>query len=187
MSTSQKKIEEVMEEYNRKNNIPIDVTESITHEEFVLGVQNKKVGIKVIQGEPITLVRGARKTIFNILVMMYLVVPILVIPLWAYHESNWLLLIGIPVASLIATHLAQIKGQKIGCIFLLALIIFWATKGIHNYFTFFSLCAFWGYMFFQMAESAQNDYALQSLVESPDLFTNAIAQQRIIVIRRREL
>src|SRR5437016_3732548 len=163
-----------MEEYHRLHNIPVDVSDSITHEEFVTGVQNRTVGFKVLHGEPITLVRGTRKTIFNCLVLLYLIAPSIIIPLWAYHEGNWWLLAGVVIASLIAPQLAQRKGHSIGAVFLVACIVFWFSKGIHNYYTFFSLCALWGYMVFQIANGAQTDYAMQSLVENPDLFKKAI-------------
>ena len=186
MNNPKKSIDEVMEEYDALHNIPIDVTDAITHEEFVTGVRNKTIGFKVMQGEPITLVKGVRKTVFNILVMLYIVAPFLIIPFWAYHESNWWLLIGIVVASLLAPQLAQRKGHSIGGLFLLACVGFWFFKGIHNYYTFLSLCALWGYMFFQMADNAQTEYAIQSLIDSPELFKKAIAEKRILVVHRRD-
>jgi hypothetical protein len=186
MGTAKKSIDEVMEEYNRLHNVPVDVTDSITHEEFVSGVQNQTIGFKVLRGEPITLVRGARKSIFNCLVVLYLVAPLVMVPLWAYHEGNWWLLPGVVIASLISPQLAQRKGHSIGALFLLACLIFWLSKGIHNYYTFFSLCALWGYVFFQMADSAQAEYAMQSLVEDSGLFSRAIAEKRISVCRRRD-
>ena len=110
-----------MEEYDRLHNIPIDVTDTITHADFVLGAKDGSVGFNVMSGEPITLVHGGRKAVFNIFVMLYLIVPTVVIPFWAYHERNWWLLLGIVVASLIAPQLAQRKGHSIGGLLLLPL------------------------------------------------------------------
>lgn len=186
MSTQKKSIDEIMDEYDKLHNVPVDATDNITHEEFVAGVRNKTVGFQLLRGEPITLVRGARKTMFNCLVILYLVAPLIIVPLWAYHERNWWLLAGVGIASLISPQLAQRKGHSIGALFLLACLIFWLSKGIHNYYTFFSLCALWGYMFFQMADSAQAEYAMQSLIEDSDLFGRAIAEKRISVCRRRD-
>jgi hypothetical protein len=59
MSDEEKTIDEAMEEYNRLHNMPIDVTDNITHEEFVAGVAKGTIGLKFIKGEPITLVSGA--------------------------------------------------------------------------------------------------------------------------------
>jgi hypothetical protein len=186
MDTQKKNIDDVMEEYNRLHNIPIDVTDSITHSDFVTGVQNRAVGFIVMSGEPITLVKGGRKMMFNVFVMLYLIAPVIFIPFWAYHERNWWLLLGIIVASLIAPQLAQRKGHSIGGVFLVLCFVCWISGGIHNYYTFLFLCALWGYMFFKIAESAQTGYAMQSLVESPVLFTKAIAEKRIRIERRRD-
>lgn len=185
MASDPKSIDEVMEDFNRLHNIPIDVTESITHDEFVVGVREGRVGIKVTGGEPISLVTGARKTIFNMMVLLYLLAPLLVIPFWAYHEHNWWLLFGIVIASVIAPQIAQIAKSFGGLLFLLCGVL-WFTLGFHHTFTFLTLCALWGFMFFQIAESCQNEYALQCLTQSPELFARAVAEQRIMVIRRRE-
>ena len=187
MDIQKKNSDQVMEEYNKLHDIPIDVTDGISHEEFVTGVQNKTLGFKVTRGEPITLVKGARKVIFNILAILYLVAPLLIIPLWAYRESNWWLLIGIAIASLISPQLAQRKGHTIGTLLLLACLALWFREGVHNLWTFFSLCALWGYTLFQMADNAQTEYAMQSLIEDPGLFSKAIAEKRIMVVRRRDL
>jgi len=39
-------------------------------------------------------------------------------------------------------------GKTVGGTLLLACIVLWFTKGIHNYFTFFGLCALWGCVLF---------------------------------------
>jgi hypothetical protein len=41
-------------------------------------------------------------------------------------------------------------------------------------------------MFWRMAEEAQNEYALQTLTESRELFKKAIADKRILVVRKRK-
>ena len=191
MSDERRSVNDVTEEYNKLHNIPIDVTNHITHAEFVTGMQNKIIGFKVMYGEPIMLVKGARKNIFYILVMLYSVAPIFVIPLWAYHESNWWLLLGIFI-SWLATFLTAnsravvIKGKTVGGSLLMICIVFWVIKGIHNYLTFFSLTAFWGCLLFQIAENVQIEYAMQSLIESPELFNEAVAQNKIMIVRRRD-
>jgi hypothetical protein len=47
MSDRIKSIDEVMEEYNKLQNLPLNVTDSITHEEFVAGVAHKTTGFKI--------------------------------------------------------------------------------------------------------------------------------------------
>ncbi len=186
MSNDGKTIDEVMEEYNKLHNIPIDVTDSITHEEFVAGVANKTTGFKVVGREPITLVSGVRKSMFSFFAALYLAAPLLIIPFWAYHERNWWLLIGIPIASFIAPQLFALRQRfSSGALLLVACIVFWVIKGLHSDFTFFLLCSMWGCFFFQLADSAQTRYAMESLVESPDLFNKAIADKSIVILRKR--
>jgi len=157
--------------------------QGITHDEFVTGMQNKTMGFKVMQGDPSRLIKGFGKFVFNMLVMLYTIAPLLIIPFWAYHEHHWWLLIGIVVASLIATQLEQIKPYTAGALFLCATIGFWLYGGIHSYFTFFSFCGLWGSMFFRMAEDVQKEYAIQSLKNNPELFYEAVAQNRILIVR----
>jgi hypothetical protein len=139
-----------------------------------------------LRGEPVTLIQGARKTIFNILCALYQLVPLLVIPFWAYHEQNWWLLIGIPIASLIAPLLFQLSRRpSFGGLLLLVCLISWFSVGIRNYFTYFLLCAFWGLLFYQIADHVQGEYAMQSLVGDSKLFNKAIADRRILILRKR--
>ena len=165
------------------------VTDCITHEEFIAGVAEGTIGIKVLTGEPITIVSGSRKLMFNICAAFYLVVPLLTLPFWAYHEGNWWLLFGIPVASLIAPQFAAFRvghsrAPEAGV--LLLCIISWLFNGIHNYFTFFSLCFSWGCMFFMVAEETQNVYVMQTLTKSREIFEKAVAEKRICVVRKQK-
>jgi hypothetical protein len=157
---------------------------SITHAEFVTGMQNKTIGFKCLLGEPCQLIRGTRKAIFNILAMLYTVAPLIIVPLFAYHAGNWWLLIGIAVSYLASFSAAN--RSKIIFLFACFCTGFWIFSGfsIYQYITFYFFCALWGYMLFQMAESAQTEYAIQSLIESPELFNEAVAQNKIMVIRR---
>jgi hypothetical protein len=191
MPSDPKSIDDVMKEFDRLHNVPINITDSVTHEEFVAGVREGRVGIKVIKGEPITLVTGVRKTIFNVMAMLYLIAPALLVPLWAYHERSWWLLFGIGTswaATAVTANLASVifGGKTAGSTLLLGCIVLWLSAGIHSPFTFFAVCALWGCVLFQIAESCQNEYALQCLGESSELFARAIEGQSIIVIRRRD-
>ena len=185
MQTHKSKIDEVMEKYDRLHNIPINITDTVTHSEFVAGTQNQTVTFAVLGGEPIRLASGGAKAFFTVLVQLYLVAPMLVVPFWAYHERNWWLLFGI-VASLIASQLAQLKGNSIGGVFLLANLIFLFTRGLHSYYTFFSFCALWSYMFFQIADAVQTVCARQALLDRPELFSREVAEKGILIWRRRD-
>jgi hypothetical protein len=166
-----------------------DITQAnagVTHADFVAGVRSGSLGFKYMFGEPHRLVMGGRKAIFNVLVLLYMIAPPVLISTWALYEHNWWLLLGILV-SYAASYSAAI-GSKI--IFLLHCICIgaWVKSGfsIHQHITFFFFCSLWGYMLFKMAESAQNEYALQSLLEKPDLFEKVVAGNLIMIVRRGE-
>ena len=166
--------------------------ENITHSDFVAGMENKTIGYKVMFGKPSQMLTGARKTIFHIIVMFYLVVPFILIPIWAYIEHNWWLLIGI-IVSLIATIMAatQIyfpqKQTSIGGYIGFICMLCWIFLGIHNYYTFFSLCALWGFMFYCIADNVESEYLTQLLLDDPDFYYNAIDQHRIMIVRADDL
>jgi len=192
MPNDPKSTEEVTREFDRPHTVAVNITDRVTHEQFVAGVRERRVGMKVIKGEPITLVTGVRKTVFNVMAMLYLIAPLLLVPVWAYHERNWWLLFGIGAswaATAVTANLASVisAGKTAGSSLLLGCIVLWLSAGIHNPFTFFALCALWGCVLFQIAESCQQEYALQCLCESSELFDRAIERQRIVVIRRGDV
>src|SRR4030095_1855825 len=127
----------------------------ITHADFVAGVQNRRMGFTCMFGEPYQFIRGARGTIFSILVLLYLIAPALFVSLWAWHEHSWWLLAGIAVSAVgtrVASRLIynQDRQYSIGALLLIASVMFWFFLGIHSYYTFFALCALWGLMFFMI-------------------------------------
>lgn len=71
-----------------------EANQGITHEQFVAGLENGELGLRFVC-EPCTLLRGARSTIFTIVALLYTVGPLVLIPLWAFLEKNWWLLLGI--------------------------------------------------------------------------------------------
>jgi hypothetical protein len=137
-----------------------EANEEITHAEFAAGAQNGKIGFKCMVGEPQQLITGARKAIFNFFVLLYTVAPLILVPIWAYHERNAWLLIGILV-SYIASYSAAAHSKLIFLFFVLCIGV-WLKAGFnfHQYITVFFFCSLWGYMCFQWSESTQNDYAL---------------------------
>lgn len=158
----------------------------VTHSDFVAGVRSGRMGFKCMFGEPHQLVTGSRKVIFNFLVLLYTLAPPVLISAWALYENNWWLLLGIPVSY--AASYSAARRSKLIFLFLFLCIGVWIKNGfsIRQYITFFFFCALWGYMIFQMAESAQNEYAMQSLIEKPDLFDRVVAGNLIMIVRKGE-
>ncbi len=166
-----------------------EASKNVTHADFVAGVQNRTMGFKCMFGEPHQFIRGARRTIFSILVLLYMIAPTIFVSLWAWHEHSWWLLLGIAVSA-VGTRIAarliynQEKQYSIGAFLLIASVVFWLYFGIHSYYTFFAFCALWGLMLFMIADNAEREYAMQSLVEHPEVFEDAIAQSRIMIVRK---
>ena len=135
-------------------------------------------------GEPQQFIAGARKAIFNLFVLLYTIVPLVFIPLWAYHERNPWLLIGVPVSYLASFSAAS--HSKLIFLFLMLYVGVWLKTGFsfHQYITFFFFSALWGYFFFELAESTQTQYALYTLIERPDIFDRAVAEHRIMIVRK---
>jgi hypothetical protein len=158
----------------------------VTHAEFAAGAKSGTIGFECMVGEPEQLIRGVRKAIFSLFVLLYMIGPLILIPLWAYHERNAWLLIGIPV-SYLGTFSAT-SDSKLIYFFLFLCIIVWLTVGFsfHQYITYFFFSSLLGYFFFWVAEAAQHDYALQTLIERPDIFDRAIAEHRIMIVRKEE-
>lgn len=89
----------------------------------------------------------------NAFVLLYSIGPLLLVPYFAFRFGNWWLLFGIPI-SYLATLGAQTKAPP----FYLALLVcigFWIKSGfsIHQYITFFFLCAAWGHLMWMFAEA----------------------------------
>ena len=169
-----------------------EANQNTTHADFVAGVQSRTMGFKCIEGKPHQLIRGARRTVFTVLVLLYLAIPPVLVPLWAWHEHNWWLLLGIIVSGIgtwIAARLvcSSKRQTSIGAFFLVAFLTSSIFLGLHSYLTFFLLSAWWGLMLFIVADNAEKEYAMQSLVENRDLFDQAIAQNKIMIVRKDDV
>ena len=165
----------------------IEENKAITHADFVIGMRNRVIGVACL-GQGSRLLVGARKTVFILLAVLYQIGPLLLVPLWAYHERNWWLLIGIAVSWVATARTANsaavvLKGKTVGGFLGFLCLVSWISLGIHNWFTFFSLCAMWGCLLFQMAEAAEQEYAT-CLVENPELFDWAMVRGMITISRR---
>jgi hypothetical protein len=154
---------------------------SFTHADFVTGLQNETLGFFL--DEPYPLLRGARRTIFTILWLLYVAAPPIIIPLWAYHVGNWWFLIGIAVSYNLSFSAGKFSKTIFG--FACFCIGFWIHCGVSiaQYITFYFACALWGYMLWHLADIARMACARQSLIDSPRLFNWAVSQDTIRVVR----
>jgi hypothetical protein len=165
----------------------------ITHEEFTAGVRNHTMGFKCMSGEPCTLLRGRRLLAFDTIVLLYQFGPFIIVPLWAWHEHNWWLLIGIVISrlgtkaapwfmpGLISSRWSGKRGAAVFFLFVTTAIL-WIWVGGHSSLTFLSISAMWGFLLFHMAEDYQNQAAIRSLLDTPELFNSAAGQGRIRIV-----
>ena len=155
---------------------------NMSHADFVVGMQNKTIGC--LLGEPYGLCNGVRKTLFNILTMLYIAAPLIVVPLRAYYVGDWWVLAGV-AASYVGTSSARQYSQMIFW-FSCYCIGFWIHNGfsIDDYTTYFFFCALWGYILWHLADTARMNCARQSLIESPEFYNKAIVENRIRIVRR---
>jgi hypothetical protein len=173
-----------------------EANRGITHDEFIKGVDNGTIGIKIMWGEPADLITGPAKTAFRMHVMLYLWAPLILVPLFSYFAHNWFLLFGIAFSYLFS-RLAAWHGVNIPVnwkpkfiyLFGVFCIGYWFFKGFHfyDYITFYFFCSLWGHFFFLTAEEAQKpEHAIQSLKENRNLFNHAIEHSIIMIIYREK-
>ena len=132
---------------NNKDNIEIKY--GMTHEEFIENIKYDKTLYFELSPSFSThelLAKGFGKIIVIIGTLAYFIVPLVLIPLVAYHFTNWYLLFGIALSYLST----MIEGRKIiKWIYAYCLIYFswyWYDFGFHlnEYANLFGLCVFWG-------------------------------------------
>lgn len=94
------------------------------------------------------------RIMFNLFAFLYMVAPLIVVPYWAYSNSNGYLLFGILFSWFASFTTFKPKLKKFIIIFTMLCIGFWLKSGfsIHQYITFFFFCSLGGYLFAQIAE-----------------------------------
>jgi hypothetical protein len=101
-----------------------EANEGITHAEFAAGAQGGTIGFKCMVGAPQQFITSrVLKAIFGIFVLLYSLAPLILVPIWAYHERNAWLLVGIPV-SYIASYSAAVNS-KLVFLFLMLCVGVW--------------------------------------------------------------
>ncbi|MEI7508148.1 MAG: tetratricopeptide repeat protein [Flavobacterium sp.] len=159
-----------------------EANNNITHNEFVRGVTNGTLGFKVVFGEPSQLLSGKRLIVFNLMCLCYLFAPLIIVPIVAYYQENWWLLFGI-IFSYVASYSISRKS-KIFQLFTPIIVAYWIINGFNfnQNLTFFYFASTWGYVFFVIADRLQFVFALHSLIESSELFDNAVENNKIIIL-----
>jgi phosphotransferase system glucose/maltose/N-acetylglucosamine-specific IIC component len=188
-----------MQEETSSNSAAVPTAAPVTHSEFKSGL-NKTIGHFFLDAN--FAVRGTYKLFFNIWVMFYLVGPLILVPIFALRWHTWgpLLAIIASYAGSFVTAKTSNRGAVGGLLFCLIIgawvmtalhtpfgIRAWLSAGLHNILVFNCLWAMWGSFWFSMADGAQEDYALQAVLESPELYDEAIANNKLQVFRFQDM
>ncbi|MCX7007253.1 MAG: hypothetical protein NTY53_08390 [Kiritimatiellaeota bacterium] len=167
-----------------------DRNKEITHEEFVEGLQNGTMAFTCSFGEPFQFLSIPQKKVFSIFVILHKFAPIVLVPIWAFYEHNWWILLGI-VASQLGLFLAAratVEGAKSasGGFLPFLFVGLWIWTGFHSTETICSLCALWSWALFLIADQYQSLFAERNLINNPELFYDAATSGKIMIVRRGE-
>jgi hypothetical protein len=133
-----------------------------------------------------TFIEGTSKIIFNTFSFFTYTVPLILIPVAAYHYDNWYLLFGILFSS-VSIHLGSQKKQWQWIFPSLLLATYWYHYGFHlrEYLTFFWLCLFWGGTFGYFTSGIEDEYSKINILKDEELF-NKLSAEKIIYVMRKE-
>jgi uncharacterized membrane protein YqaE (UPF0057 family) len=97
------------------------------------------------------------KFMYYVFVGIWVAVPLILIPLWAYHLNDRYFLIGISVWYL-GVFLAKI-GNKLILALTVPFIVYWIVKGFHlsDYWIFFYLSLLSGYILFAIGRGYNSE------------------------------
>lgn len=159
-----------------------NLAHSLTHEEFVQGIENKTLKYTII-GEASDFLedKSLAKRAFNFFVVFYWLSPLIVVPIGAYFADNWWLLFGV-LFSYLGSMTASMKLIFAPILYCIgeAISRHWHFK---DYDDFFILCMLWGYFWTKIAEAYQQEGAKFDLMSKPELYNLAVEKNRIIVTK----
>jgi hypothetical protein len=146
---------------------------ALSHDEFVRGLAEGMHDVKFVLSSH-NLLEGARKRVF----VLYIVAPLVVIPVYAYTCGNWWLLFGI-----VAAGIGAMSPSFVG-MFLCICIGVWLRAGahIHQYVTFFFLCALCECLLFRFCDARADADARKTLIENAPLYEAAIKAGAIALV-----
>jgi hypothetical protein len=164
-----------------------------SHADFVAAIRSETVSIRWLV-EPYKMIAGAGGHIFGILALLYQLAPFVIFPICAYMRHNWWLLLGVIVSRGASGFAArnyncnteQRPNNLFGGFLLLLLsatIAFWFYLGFRDYF-FWAFAVLWGFTFCILTELTQMACATRSLIDIPEIFYSAIAENKILIERQ---
>lgn len=110
------------------------------------------------------------KYMFKFFASLYLFAPLIFVPIWAYHNNNWILLFGILI-SYLGSFITAKGGKTLLIGIIIAIIVAWVSEGFHlatPYF-FYLISYLWGSINFLWAESYDQERKKGKLENDGDL------------------
>lgn len=161
-----------------------------SHEDFVEGIKNKEMIYEILLQNKSKIIQGRGKLFFTIYVLLYLWLPPIFIPIFAYQHHNWFILIGLAV-----TYIGVFWGarkSKFAFYSTMALLGWWTASCINSGFhlrgfpMFFLACLWWGYMWYQIADVVENQYTFDAIMSNPDLYYNLAENDLLFIMKKPE-
>lgn len=140
----------------------MELTPPPDHATFAAGIRQQTTKCHFVD-EPFQFLSTAQKKKFAVFVILYLVTPLIFVPIWAYYQRSWWLLLGI-AASLFGVFLgSRASSQDVratsGGFLPFLLIGLWYFEGFGSRDMFYALSATWGWAWYFMADEAQQNWA----------------------------
>lgn len=161
---------------------PFARAKSMTHQEFKEQVKAGKIKFEVMVKNKYKVLEKSHRIIFFIYVSLYLVLPIIAVPFFAWHYGNWNLLWGLLISAL-----ASALNKKISLLLLaytVYCLIGWFRVGFHfeDPFTFYAVCAWWGAWWFLIADAAEEQFFKEAVLTNEDIFDSYADQNLILIV-----
>lgn len=163
----------------------IQFQRSLTHLEFIKGVNSKELAFYVTIKHKYQLLPRTKKYIFYFFLIGYMILPFIIIPALAWRFVNVSLVFGL-ISWFIGVFSASSRKYAIPGILLPFAIGYWIKQGFdfHQYFTFHFFCVWSGALLYAFADSAEDEYLKQEILSNDKLFYFLIDRNYIVIIQK---
>lgn len=164
-------------------------TSAVSHSQFIAGIKNGSMKVTPFKGNPNALVKGiGRRKTMAVMVLFYVLSPLVLVPLWSWHQKNAWLLFGI-LACWLTIYLTRALGIErrqytLGGWMFFAALGSWFFLGIHSLSTALLFCGSYSFFTYMLADGMQNELLKESLLEDGAHFYWAVSERRIWIVTR---
>lgn len=168
---------------------------NIRYDEFVVGIANKTMSFEITD-----LVKFS-KVFFDIffiwvtrILLLFVYAPFIAIPTICFIFHNWFLLFGF-VGYFIGNNIHGINARTstpiknaivliLLLLFILSILIHWL--GILHPFVFIFVCTLYTFFFAELSNNLYDEVAKQSLIKDPVLYSYAVEQKIVKVVKKEQ-